>query len=303
MENLPVSRRTVLRSLAGVAAVTALSRAAAQSPVPAAPMKTAGSIRQSVCRWCYRSTPLEQLAAAGKEMGLESVELLDPGEFETVKKAGLTCAMVSAPSGKTPDGTSVGGILKAWNRLEYHDTLIELYKVRLAQTAAAGFPNLICFSGNRDGMSDEQGLENCAIGIKRLLPEAEKHGVTLVMELLNSKVNHKDYMCDRTPWGVELVKRVGSERFNLLYDIYHMQIMEGDVIRTIRDNHKFIGHYHTAGNPGRNEFAPGDVQELNYPAIMQAIKETGFKGFVGQEFVPKRDPIASLREAVRICAV
>lgn len=300
MQNYPVSRRAALRGLAGAAAVTALTRAAAQTP---AAVKTTSSIRQSVCRWCYRNTPLDQLAAAARDIGLESVELLDPSEFETVKNAGLTCAMVNAPSGKTPSGTSVGGITKAWNRLEHHDTLVELYRTRIAQTAAAGFTNLICFSGNRDGMDDEQGLENCVVGIKRILPEAEKHGVMLAMELLNSKVNHKDYMCDRTPWGVELVKRVGSERFKLLYDIYHMQIMEGDVIRTIRDNHQHIAHYHTAGNPGRNEFAPGDVQELNYAGIMTAIKETGFKGFVGQEFLPKRDPIASLREAFQICAV
>lgn len=304
MENRPISRRAALRGLAGAAAVTALARTSAQSPTPtAAPASPAGVIRQSVCRWCFRNTPLDQLATAAKEIGLESVELLNPSEFETVKKAGLTCAMVMAPSGKTADGTSVGGILKAWNRLEYHETLIEIYRKHLAATAAAGFPALICFSGNRDGMSDEQGLENCAVGLKRILPEAEKLGVTLVMELLNSKVNHKDYMCDRTPWGVELVKRVGSERFKLLYDIYHMQIMEGDVIRTIRENHQYISHYHTAGNPGRNEFAPADVQELNYPAIMRAIKATGYKGFVGQEFVPTRDPLPALREAYQICNV
>jgi hydroxypyruvate isomerase len=167
----------------------------------------------------------------------------------------------------------------------------------------AGFENVICFSGNREGMADEQGLENCAKGLKRLLATAEKYKVTLVMELLNSKVNHKDYMCDRTPWGVELCKRIGSERFKLLYDIYHMQIMEGDVIRTIKDNHAYIAHYHTAGNPGRNEFEPQDIQELNYPAIMQAIVETGYQGHVGQEFIPTRDKVTSLAEAVRICDV
>ncbi len=172
-----------------------------------------------------------------------------------------------------------------------------------AACADAGFENLICFSGNREKMPDEQGLENCALGLKRILPLAEKRGVTLVMELLNSKVNHKDYMCDRSAWGIELCKRTGSERFKLLYDIYHMQIMEGDVIRTIQESHRYFAHYHTAGNPGRAEFEPQDNQELNYVPIMRAIKATGFKGFVGQEFIPKRDALASLRAAVQLCNV
>jgi hydroxypyruvate isomerase len=172
---------------------------------------------------------------------------------------------------------------------------------RISKVAAAGLPSVIVFSGNRKGMPDELGLENCAIALKQIVPAAEKAGVTVVMELLNSKVNHHDYMCDHTPWGVELVKRVGSERFKLLYDIYQMQIMEGDVIATIRDNAEFIGHYHTGGVPGRNEIDEG--QELYYPAIMRAILETGYKGFVAQEFIPKRDPLTSLREGVRICTV
>lgn len=290
-----------MRGLAGAAAVTALARAGAQSA--SAPMKTASSIRQSVCKWCFRNIPLATFAPAVKEIGLESVELLAPSDYPVLKQAGLVCALTSNPVAKTPQGVEVGGIVKAWNRLEHHDTLVPIYEKRIQEVADAGFESLIVFSGNRDGLSDEQGLENCAVGLKRILPLAEKRGVTLQMELLNSKVNHKDYMCDRTPWGVELVKRVGSERLKLLYDIYHMQIMEGDVIRTIRENHQYIGHYHTAGNPGRNEFAPQDVQELNYPAIMTAIKGTGFKGFVGQEFIPQRDPLASLREAFQICAV
>ena len=160
---------------------------------------------------------------------------------------------------------------------------------------------MIVFSGNRDGMSDGEGLENCVRGLKRVTPVAEQLGVTVCMELLNSKVDHRDYMCDHTPWGAELVKRVGSPRFKLLYDIYHMQIMEGDVIRTIQENHQYIGHYHTGGNPGRNEIDA--TQELQYPAIIRAIKGTGYKGFVGQEFIPKRDPLTSLREAVQLCTV
>ena len=301
-----ITRRTALKSLAAAAAAASLPRAsAADSTAHASPTMPPSSapIRQSVCKWCYKDIPLEKFCAAAKEMGLESVELLNPEDFATLKKHDLLCAMVSNPVGKTPQGVSVGGIPKAWNRLEHHDTLVDLYEKRIAEVADAGFPNLICFSGNRDKMDDQQGLENCAIGLKRILPLAEKRGVTICMELLNSKVNHKDYMCDRTPWGVELVKRLGSERFKLLYDIYHMQIMEGDVVRTIKDNAAYIGHYHTAGNPGRNEFEPQDAQELYYPGIVRGIKATGYKGFLGQEFVPKRDALASLHAAVKICAV
>ncbi len=302
-----ISRRTALRNLAGAATLATVSRtraaepaakaAAAPTPMPAA------AIRQSVCKWCFKDIPLETFVPAAKEMGLESVELLNPEDFPTLKKFGLHCAMVSNPTGKTAAGVTVGGIPKAFNRVEYHDTLVEIYTKRIAEVADAGFENVICFSGNREKMDDQQGLENCALGLKRLMAVAEKRGITVVMELLNSKVNHKDYMCDRTPWGVELVKRVGSERFKLLYDIYHMQIMEGDVIATIKAHHASIAHYHTAGNPGRNEFEPQDQQELNYPPIMRAIKATGFKGFVGQEFLPKRDALTSLRAAVTLCAV
>ena len=299
----PISRRTALRSLAGVAAVAALSRTrAADEKTPAAmPTPTTDSFHHSVCKWCYPKIALEDLAREAKDIGLESIELINPEDFPTIQKHGLVCAMVNYPSGKTPAGVSVGGITKAFNRLEYHDTLIELYTKQIAATAAAGFENLICFSGNREKMDDQQGLENCAIGLKRIMALAEKSKVTICMELLNSKVNHKDCMCDHTAWGVELVKRVGSERFKLLYDIYHMQIMEGDVIRTIQDNNKYFAHYHTGGNPGRHEI--DETQELNYPAISRAIKATGFRGFMAQEFVPARDPLTSLRAAVKLCTV
>ena len=314
-----ITRRHALKTIAGAATLASVSRVTAAEPKSAsAPMSTAApsGFQHSVCKWCYERTSidtrtqsanelalLETLARAARDIGMSSVELLQPAEFPTIKKYGLTCAMVFNPTEKTPQGVTVGGIPKSWNRLEHHDTLVAAYEKRIGEVADAGFENLICFSGNREKMDDQQGLENCVTGLKRILPLAEKRRVNLVMELLNSKVNHKDYMCDRTPWGVELVKRLGSERFTLLYDIYHMQIMEGDVIRTIQDNHKYFGHYHTAGNPGRNEFEPIDTQELNYPAIMRAIKATGFKGFVGQEFVPKREPIASLRAAVNLCTV
>ena len=255
-----------------------------------------------MCKWCYKDIPLEAFCAAVKEFGVESVELLQPEEFAVLKKHGLHCAMVSNPSGKTPQGATVGGINKAWNRVEHHDTLVSLYESHIPKVADGGFQNVICFSGNRDGLDDETGLKNCATGLKRILPLAEKSGVTLVMELLNSRVNHKDYQCDKSAWGVALCKAIGSERFKLLYDIYHMQIMEGDVIATIQRDHQYFAHYHTGGVPGRNEI--DDTQELNYPAIMRAIQATGYKGYVGQEFIPKRDDkIASLKQGVQICTV
>jgi hydroxypyruvate isomerase len=235
-------------------------------------------------------------------MGIQSVELLMPEELPFLEKHGLACAMVSFPTGRMADGTLVGCIEKAFNRIEHHDTLVSIYELHLKAAAAAGAKQVICFSGNRQGMSDGQGLENCAIGLKRLLPLAEKLGITLVMELLNSKVDHPDYMCDHTAWGVELCKRLGSCNFKLLYDIYHMQIMEGDVIATIRANHEFISHYHTGGVPGRNEV--DESQELNYHAIMRAIADTGYQGFVGQEFIPKNpDKLASLRQCIQICSL
>ena len=294
-----MSRRSAIRTLAGSTAAIA---SASFLPHPAcadeaAPTKLKGRINHSACRWCYGKISLDDLCTAGKQIGLAAIDLLNPNEFETVKKHGLTCSMVSFP---TIDG--LGGIGKAWNRVEHHDKLVKAYEQRLKETADAGFERLICFSGNRAGLADEQGLENCALGLKRILPLAEKLNVTLCMELLNSKRSHKDYQCDHTAWGVELVKRIGSERFKLLYDIFHMQIMDGDVCDTIKENHACFGHYHTGGVPGRGEI--DETQELNYPRIMKAIVDTGFKGYVAQEFSPKRpDPIASLRQAVQICDV
>jgi hydroxypyruvate isomerase len=292
-----LSRRDALKSLAGAGAAVALAgrvRAADTAPASSsAPMNTTPPIRQSVCQWCFKKIPLEDLARSAKEIGLASIELLGPADWEVVRRHGLTCAIANGPS-TIPDG---------FNRVENHAKLVPAFHERIAEAAAAGIPSVICFSGNRRGLGDEQGLENCAAGLKQIMAAAEKAGVTICMELLNSRVNHPDYQCDRTPWGVELVKRVGSERFKLLYDIYHMQIMEGDVIRTIRDNAAYIGHYHTAGNPGRNEFTrPEDVQELNYPAIFRAIRETGYRGFIGHEFIATRDPIGSLREAAAMTA-
>jgi hydroxypyruvate isomerase len=195
-----------------------------------------------------------------------------------------------------------GGIPKGLNRPEHHDAIVAYFESALPGAAASGAPNVICFSGNRDGMSDEEGLEHCATGLKRIMRLAEKHGVTVCMELLNSRVDHHDYMCDHTAWGVELCKRVSSERFKLLYDIYHMQIMEGDLISHIREFHPYIAHYHTGGVPGRHEI--DGTQEIHYPAVMEAIVASGFKGYVAQEFIPaKPDKLASLAQGIRICDV
>jgi hydroxypyruvate isomerase len=294
-----LSRRAAARTLSGTGAV--LAAAAALRPHMAFAQtgpRLKGNVNHSVCKWCYGKIPLEEMCQAGKQMGLASIELLGPEDWPTLKKHGLICAMCSGPSG--PKG--IGGIGNAWNRVENHDWLVEAYEKRIAEVADAGFTNVICFSGNRAGLDDEKGIENCAIGLQRLMKTAEKHRVNVVMELLNSKVNHKDYQCDHTAWGVALVKKVGSERMKLLYDIYHMQIMEGDLIATIKESHPFIAHYHTGGVPGRNEI--DETQEIYYPSVMKAILATGFKGHVAQEFIPKRaDALASLRQGVSICDV
>ncbi len=290
------SRRSALKTLTGGAAVLAATSSLSHrllAAEAAAGGKLKGHVNHSVCKWCYDKIPLEEFCQAGKEMGLQSVELLEVKDFPTLKKYGLTCAVVSGVP---------GGIGSGLNRIENHDKIVEFMERTLPAAAEFDAPNVICFSGNRNGLDDAKGLENCALGLKRIAPLAEKHKVTVIMELLNSKVNHKDYQCDYSKWGVELCKRVGSERFKLLYDIYHMQIMEGDICATIKAHHQYFGHYHTGGVPGRNEI--DDTQELNYPLIMKTIVESGYKGFVAQEFIPKRaDKLASLRQGVQICDV
>ena len=297
-----ISRRSALQNLAaGTVATTAAAlsfcnRAQADdktAPVSVNTAKLKGRVNHSVCRWCYNSIPLDKLCQAAAAMGIKSVELLGPKEWPTLKKYGLTCAM--------PMGAGMG-IKRGFNRVKYHDELVADYESLIPKAAAAGLKNVICFSGNRDGQDDAQGIKNCALGLKRLLKTAEQNKITIVMELLNSKVDHKDYQCDHTAWGVELCKTVGSENFKLLYDIYHMQIMEGDLIRTIKENAPYIAHYHTGGVPGRAEI--DDTQEIQYPAVVKAIVDTGFKGFIAQEFVPRGpDPLGSLRAAVRLCDV
>jgi len=252
-----------------------------------------GGINHSACRWCYSSIPFEEFCMKAKEIGLKAVDLVGPEGWPVLRKYGLDSSMCN--------GAEID-IARGWNDRQYHPTLIKNYSEMIPLVAKAGYRNLICLSGNRDGKDDETGLKNSVEGLKQVVGIAEKHNVMLVMELLNSRVDHPDYICDHTWWGVELVKRTGSENLKLLYDIYHMQIMEGDVIRTIRNNHQYIAHYHTGGVPGRHEI--DDTQELYYPAIMKAIVETGFTGFVAQEFVPSRqDKLESLRQAVSICDV
>ena len=291
-----LSRRTVLKQV-----LTAAAAAGAAGPLgafaPAERMAGSGplrnKLRQSVCRWCFHDLPLDQLCAAAKNMGLQGIDLVGPADWPTLKKYGLDSPMCNGAEINLTDG---------FNDPRYHATLLKNYSEMIPRVAAAGYRNLICFSSSRRGMSDETGLANCVRGLAPLLELAARHKVVLVMELLNSKVDHPDYQCDRTAWDVALAQRLGSEHFRLLYDIYHMQIDEGDVIRTIREHHAYIAHYHTAGVPGRHEI--DDTQELNYPAIMRAIRATGFTGFVAQEFIPQRaDKLASLRQAVQLCNV
>ena len=252
-----------------------------------------GNINHSACRWCYSKIPLEKFCAEAKDIGLKAIDLVGPNDWPILKKHGLYSSMCN--------GADLGAN-KGWNEPKYHAQLIENYSKMIPIVAEAGYTNLICFSGARKGMDDETGLKNCVEGLKQVVPLAEKYNVMLVMELLNSKVDHIDYQCDKTAWGVELCKRIGSNNFKLLYDIYHMQIDEGDVIHTIREFHPYIAHYHTGGVPGRHEI--DETQELNYPAIMKEILKTGYKGFVAQEFIPSwTDKMAALRQGVEICDV
>ncbi len=264
---------------------------AASTMLPFELKRPAGRLKHSVSRWCYGRMPIDDLCEAAKGFGYRGIDLLDPGEYDIPRKHGLACAMANG-FGRIPVG---------FNRPDNHDKLVADAEKMIPLAAAAGVPNIVCFSGNRAGLSDGEGIVNCVAGLKRLAPLAEQHSVTLCLELLNSKVDHKDYQADHTAWGVEVVKGVASPRVKLLYDIYHMQIMEGDVIATIRTYAPHIAHYHTGGVPGRNEI--DDTQELNYRRVMTAIADTGFQGFVAQEFVPKRDPLASLKQAFDICDV
>lgn len=292
LTNRRTAIKSVLASTAAVATTGLLTPVSACAETPKN-MKLKGNINHAVCRWCFNDLTLEELCVAAKQMGIKGIDLVGPKDWPVLQKHGLHATMCNGAEISLTEG---------WNHKKHHAQLIKNYSEMIPKVSKAGYTNLICFSGNRNGMDDETGLKNCAEGLKQLMPLAEKHKVVLVMELLNSKIDHKDYQCDHTAWGVELAKRIGSENFKLLYDIYHMQIDEGDVIRTINESHPYIAHYHTAGVPGRHEIT--EEQELYYPAIMRAIQKTGFKGFVAQEFIPVQpDKLASLKEAVRICDV
>ena len=247
-------------------------------------------LKHSVARWCLSQYSLEEILPRLKELGINSIDLIGPNEFEVLKKHDFHCSMC--------EGAEIS-LTEGWNRLDLHKELIKRYKETIPKVADAGFTNLICFSGNRNGMDDYVGLENCAQGLEQILPLAEKYGVVIQMELFN-QINHPDYMADSSLWGISLCRRLGTENFKLLYDIYHMQIQEGNIIDSIKKYHSYFGHYHTAGVPGRNEIE--ESQELNYAAIMKAIHQSGFNGHVAQEFIPLReDPFVSLEKAVTIC--
>jgi len=284
------SRRSALKKmLAG----SALLSTVPLWDVKADNMNLKGNINHSVCEWTFNYLSLDELCKTVKDLGFNAIDLVGPKGWPTLQKHGVVSSMCN--------GAEIN-LVHGFNNTTYHQKLIDNYTDMIPRVAKAGYKNLICFSGNRDGIDDETGMKNSLTGLRKIIGLAEQHGVILQMELLNSKVDHPDYMADNSKWGVELAKQLGSENFKLLYDIYHMQIDEGDVIRTIRDNHQYFGHYHTAGNPGRNEI--DFSQELNYPAIMKAIADTGFKGYVAQEFIPRAEnKVASLREAIKICDV
>lgn len=288
MDKIKISRRAALKSGLAVSALASL-QGVADADAPAATKKR---IRQSVCRWCYQKMPIEDLCAAAAEMGLVGIDLLYPDEYELPRRHGLICTMGYAGAGTIP---------VALNRTENHADIEAALRTNIPRAAKAGVPNVITFSGNRKGMSDDEGARNTIAGLNRVKKIAEDNGVVICLELLNSKVNHPDYMCDHTAWGVRVMQEVNSPNVKLLYDIYHMQIMEGDLIDTIRKNITWLGHFHTGGVPGRHEL--DDTQEVQWDGVMRAIASTEYKGYVAHEFLPTRDPMTSLRAAVKLCDV
>jgi hydroxypyruvate isomerase len=292
-----MERRKALKSLAsGVAGLTVAGKLSASIFEEENLKGLKSNINHSVCQWTYSFLTLEELCAVVKKTSFAAIDLVGPKGWPTLKSNGIYSSMCN--------GAEIS-LVKGWNDKQHHSTLIKNYSEHIELVANAGYKNLICFSGNRNGMDNETGMKNCAEGLKQIMVLAEQKGVVIQMELFNSKVDHKDYMCDKSAWGIELCKKIDSPNFKLLYDIYHMQINEGDVIRTITDNHQYFGHYHTAGVPGRHEIDA--TQELYYPAIMKAIVATGYKGYVAQEFIPTGSgnsaKIVALKNAIRICDV
>lgn len=289
---MKMSRKKALKNIAGLSAM-AMTGLPAIAKSEHQPVALKGKINHSVTRWPFNNKSVEELCEWAVELGIQSVELIDPKDYATVRKYGLTCAMCNSVPLHHTD---------SFNNPKNHEQHKKEYFDLMPKVQDAGFQNIICFSGNRKGIDDETGLENCAVGLDPIVKEAEKRNLTICMEIFNSKVDHPDYQADSTEWAVRLCEKIGSPNFKILYDIYHMQVQEGDIIATIKKYHPYIAHYHTAGVPGRNEI--GTNQELYYPAIMQAIYDTGFKGFVAQEFIPKNeDQLASLKEAIQICDI
>jgi hydroxypyruvate isomerase len=288
-----LTRRRMIKNALSGAAVASLASAPATLAGNALPVtQRKGRIRQSASRWCYQHIPLDELCEKGSAMGLKAIDLLNEDEWEVPRRYGLICSM----------GYGGGGEIKsALNRVENHAKIEEAFRKSIPKAAKLGVPNVITFSGNREGMSDDEGAKNCVLGLNRVKKIAEDNGVVICMELLNSKVDHHDYMCDHSAWGLRVVEAVNSPNVKLLYDIYHMQIMEGDLIRTIRDNIQWLGHFHTGGVPGRHEL--DDTQEVEWAGVMRGIAGTSYSGYVAHEFIPTRDPLKSLEEAVALCDV
>jgi hydroxypyruvate isomerase len=283
------TRRSLLKTAAaGVAASSAEALLGQETTVS----KRKGRIHQSVCRWCYPKIELDDLCAHAAQLGLKGVDLLKPEEYDVPRRHGIICTMAYGGG---------GDIKSALNRVENHAAIEQGFRQNIPLAAKAGSPNIITFSGNRAGMSDDEGAKNTVIGLNRVKKIAEDNGVTICLELLNSKVNHPDYMCDHTSWGVRVVEEVNSPNVKLLYDIYHMQIMEGDLIATIRQNIQWIAHFHTGGVPGRHEL--NDTQEVQWDGVMRAIADTPFRGYVAHEFLPTQDPMLSLKQAADLCDV
>jgi hydroxypyruvate isomerase len=293
---MPTTRRDAIKQLTtGVLGVTATGTFSSFSDNNV-DMKLKGNINHSVCSWTYNFLSLDEMCKMVKKIGFSAIDLVGPKDWAILKQNGIDSSMCN--------GAEIN-LVNGWNNKQYHSTLIKNYTDHIELVSKAGYKNLICFSGNRNGMDDETGLKNCVEGLKQIMSLAEKKNVIIQMELFNSKVDHKDYMADKSAWGIELCKQLGSTNFKLLYDIYHMQINEGDVIRTIQAGHEYFGHYHTAGVPGRHEI--NETQELYYPAIMKAILATGYKGYVAQEYIPtgktNEEKVKALKDAVKRCDV
>jgi len=295
-----ISRRNMLQMVAGTGAAAVGLGSCASLDGLRRPAATKGRVNHSIAHWCFAEHwNLEKMCQVAKTLGCKSIELVGPNDFATLKKHGLLCAL--APNG-TPDPPFV----KGFNNPAYHDMIIAKTRETIDACAEYNFPSVIAFTGFREDIPDDVGVENCVTGLKRIIGHAEKKKVNLCLEILNSRVaeemkGHPGYQGDHTDYCMEIIKKVGSPRMKLLFDIYHAQIMDGDIISRIRQHRDYIGHYHTAGNPGRNEI--DDTQEINYRPIMQEIVKTGYTGYVGHEFIPTRDPYKSLKQAVRLCDV